>query len=162
LRLGREAPWYMSRLAAQAQCRRSRLNSNVRRQDRSRSVYLNVVYECDQMVSQRLSDSRNFLAHLCRKTEPFQYGGSVDAVAVKLSCYEGGHSGWRPELTKAKFKRRSMCRDSSHKIQRDVSVCEINAPLDHSLVIKAERPSEVADLVAKALVWAIEHGLRQR
>jgi hypothetical protein len=30
LRLAREAPWYMMRLAGQAQHRRSRLNSNVR------------------------------------------------------------------------------------------------------------------------------------
>jgi hypothetical protein len=123
-------------------------------------VYLNVVYECDQLASQRLLDSRGFLTHLCRKTEPFQYAGSIDAVTVKLSCYEGGHSGWRPELTKAKIKRRSMCRNSSHVIQRDVSVVEINAPLDHSLVLKANNPSEVADLIAKALIWAIENGLR--
>jgi hypothetical protein len=30
LHLAREAPWYMMRLAGQAQYRRSRLNSNVR------------------------------------------------------------------------------------------------------------------------------------
>jgi hypothetical protein len=123
-------------------------------------VYLNVAYECDQLVSQRLIDSRSFLSHLCRKTEPFEYGGTIDAVAVKLSCYEGGYSGWRSEMTKAKIKRKSMCRNSSHVIQRDVSVFEINAPLDHSLVLEAERPSEVADLIANALIWAIENGLR--
>jgi hypothetical protein len=123
-------------------------------------VYLNVVYECDQSASQRLLDSRSFLTHLCRKTEPFQYGVGVEAVTVKLSCYEGGFSGWRPELTKAKIKRKSMCRNSNHEIQRDVSLAEINAPLDHSLLLRANSPSEVADLIAMALVWAIENGLR--
>jgi len=123
-------------------------------------VYLNVAYECDQQVSQRLINSRSFLTFLCRKTEPFKYRGAVDAVVVKLSCYEGGCSGWRPELTQATMKRKSMCRNSSHEIQRDVSVFEISAPLDHSLILKAERLSEVAELVAKALVWAIENGLK--
>jgi hypothetical protein len=39
LHLAREAPWYMMRFAGQAQYRRSRLNSNVRRH-RMRSVAL--------------------------------------------------------------------------------------------------------------------------
>jgi hypothetical protein len=123
-------------------------------------VYFNVAYECDQLVTQRLIESRSFVTQLCSKTELFQYGGSIDAIAVKLSCYEGGYSAWLPELTRAKVKRRSVCRNSSHEIQRDVSVVEINAPLDHSLVLEAKRPSEVATLVSEALVWAIERGLR--
>ncbi|PTT92729.1 hypothetical protein DBR42_01400 [Pelomonas sp. HMWF004] len=122
-------------------------------------MYINVVYESDQAVLQKLLDSQRFLAHLCRTTERHSFGSEVQAVSVKLSCYEGGYAGWQREWTKGRMRRKSMCRDSSHAVVSGVNVLDINAPLDWHAIYLAKNEFDVAKQIASAVCWAIENAL---